>query len=332
MHRCLGFLLVATHALAAQDVDSYPQSPTLFLEKSYLFPASPLHRSLLFEGEAAGHFFIWNNLDWAWARDGGWKVTVPVSMVFSVRMSDTTSEPVRTPSYKIGVKPQFIYGWPEGKDPSRFAVMAWSGGFTHYSNGQQGCMYLGFRRASPNAACVVFNPALAVERRANTIDGDFSTSFLSAAFHFTWGRHNGIRGPIRYQHITGIEFQAHPLGLKPGGTNAEQAIEYGQHVLNGTYEFERRFRLLKKTQGLFRVGARGGHRFAYKDGEDWSYVTIESSYAFDRLRKFGVVGRWHLGSDYYNINFQDTRPLFAIGVMWDPNRIDAFNRIGRPVR
>ena len=64
--------LMGTHSgLVAQEVDLHPRSPTLFLEKSYFFPAAPYGRSLVFEGEAAGHYFIMNRLDWTWTQTGG---------------------------------------------------------------------------------------------------------------------------------------------------------------------------------------------------------------------------------------------------------------------
>ncbi|MEX2153972.1 MAG: hypothetical protein WD825_11585 [Gemmatimonadaceae bacterium] len=322
--------LTSANMLIAQGAELHPRSPIVFLEKTYFFPLAPYDRSLRFEGEAAGHYFIVNRLDWTWTKEGGWRYTVPISMVFHVRMLDITSEPVRTPSYRIGLRPQFIHASPVGADPAKFSLFGISGGFTHYSNGQQGCTYLGFSRPAPDADCVVSNAALAAQRRANTIDGDFSTSYLSLAIHGQRGRHYGLAGPTRYQHIATLEFQAHPIGLPPGGMNTQQALEYGQHVARGSYEFELRPRrwVDKKWRGLARLGAKGGYRFSYKGGPDWTFLTLETSYVFDCLQKFGGVFRTHLGSDYYNINFQDTRPLFAVGLMWDLSRIDAFNRTG----
>jgi len=322
-------IIAVQRNVVAQAVELHPRSPILFLEKSYFFPGAPYKRSLLFEGEAAGHYFIMNRLDWTWTQTGGLRHTIPVSMVFSVRMSTDKSEPVRTPSYRIGIKPQLIYAWPEGKEARAFQVLGLSGGFTHYSNGQAGCTYLGFARSEPDQECMVTDPTLASRRVANAIDGDFSTSYLSLAVHGLKGAHYGIRGPVKYQHTASVEFQLHPLGIKPGGMNAQQATEYGQHVLTTSYEFERRIVLGKRARGLLRTALTGGHRFAYRGGRDWTYGTIEASYVFDCLQKFGFVARWHLGSDYYNINFQDTRPLLGLGLIWDPNRIDAFNRIGR---
>ena len=321
--------LVAAGSLGAQDLELHPRSPVMFLEKSYFFPLAPYRRSLLFEGQAAGHYFIVNRLHWAWTHDGGWAYTVPVSMVSDVRMSDATSEPVRTPSYRIGIRPQFLYAWPEDADPGTVKVFGVSGGFMHYSNGQAGCTYLGYARPRPDAECAVSDPALAAERRANTLDGDFSTSYFSLALHGLRGRHHGYRGPMRIQHLASLELQLHPLNIRPGGMNREQALGYGQHVLQGSYELERRLFLARPGRGLARLGFRGGYRFPYSGGEDGRFLTTEVSYAFDCLQKFGFVLRWHLGNDYYNINFQDTRPLVAFGMMWDPGRIDAFNRIAR---
>lgn len=315
--------------LAAQDAAGHPRNPVLFLEKSYFFPLAPYGRNLLFEGEAAGHYFMWNGVSWTLTREGGWAITVPATMIFSVRMLRTKSEPVRTPSYRIGLKPQLLYVWPEGDDPSWFRVAGFSGGFTHYSNGQAGCTYQGFTRPAPDADCVVSDLSLAADRQPNVIDGDFSTSYLSLAVHGMIGRHFGNTGPISYQHSGSLEFQLHPLGLRPGGMNREQALEYGQHTIVATYEGEKRLLPQNKFRGLARFAAKGGYRMPFEDGRSGNYLTLETSYVFDCLDKWGAVIRANVGSDYYNINFRDRRPLFAIGMMWDPGRVDAFNRAAR---
>ena len=318
-------------ALHAQDAARHPTNPHVFLERSYFAPASPLGKGLLFEGEAAGHYFFYNGFNWDWTRSGGLRIAVPVSMIFTVRMSDDFSSPVRTPSYKIRpIWVQALYLRPEGTDPLAFDIKGVSAGITHYSNGQSGCTFRGFVPDTEGADCVVADDDLARQRIANVRDGSFSTTYLAVRGDWRWGRQRQAAGPMAHQHTVEAEFQVHPVGFRPGGIDTLQAREYGLHQVNLGYEYEQRTDRLRG--GVWRLALRGTYRTPFRGGEAWKSGDLEASFVSDPLRHVGLFVRLHAGGDYYNIRFQEDQPFVALGVMWDPNRIDYHNRAGRPVR
>lgn len=327
----LAFCAVTLAAeVSAQTAGEHPRNPHLFLERSYFSPASPIGKGLLFEGEAAGHYFFYNGFDWKWTRMGGWRFAVPVSMIFTVRMSDDFSSPVRTPSYRIRpIWVQALHAEPEGEDPLAFAIWGVSAGITHYSNGQSGCTFQGFVPDGEGDECAVDDPALALQRRANVRDGSFSTTYLGARLDWRRGRQQQSAGPMGSQHTMELEFQIHPIGFKPGGIDRLQAREYGLHQVNAGYEFEKRTERWKG--GVARWAVHGMLRTPFDGGDAWTAGDIEYSFISDRLQHVGVFARLHAGGDYYNIRFQEDRPFLVLGVIWDPNRIDYHNRMERPV-
>jgi len=328
---------VAAPAVRAQDI---PRTPIVFLEKAHFSLATPTGKNLLFEGQPTVHYFFLNRLsNQIWQREGGWRWTIPVSVLFQVRMSDTTSMPVRTPSYRI--RPLYAQRIRLRRNPSdrlAFSLFGIGFGAAHYSNGQGGCTYLGFERTS-SGDCIVTDAPLAAQSKANTIDGDFSTSYVSLAFNWRAGRLLGSDDPVKWQYTVGAEAQVHPLNMKPGGINAEQALEWGRHQWSVTGEFERRITLAKVLRpiravagdtGVLRFSALHEQRFGGGVASPLNRTQLEASYVADRIENFGLFVRWHSGFDYYNIQFQDRRGFFAVGVLWDLARLDRLNTAPPP--
>lgn len=330
-------LILAAAPTPAQDL---PRTPIVFLEKAHFSLGTPTGKNLLFEGQPTVHYFFRNRLsDQVWQRDGGWQWTVPVSALFQVRMSDTTSMPVRTPSYRI--RPLYVQLIRLRRAPGdrlAFSLLGFAAGAAHYSNGQAGCTYLGFERTS-GGDCAVTDPALAAQTRANTVDGDFSTSYVSLSANWRKGRLIGSDEPVKWQYTVGAEFQAHPLDMKPGGINAEQAREWGQHQWSLTGEYERRITLWKWLRpiraivgdtGVLRFAGLHEQRFGGDVSSPLNRTQLETSFVADRLESFGFFVRWHSGYDYYNIRFQETRKFIAAGVLWDLWRLDRLNTAPPP--
>jgi hypothetical protein len=321
-------LLAAATAslLGAQDPAAAKlSSPMLFLEKAYFSPFSPTGKRLMFEGRPTVHYFIYNGLnDGVWQQLGGWRFAVPVSGLFIVRMVDSTSQPVLTPSYRI--RPFYLQAIHlRRKDPARkkFQMIGLALGATHYSNGQQGCTYRGFTRASPTSDCVVSNAAIAAQRTPNTLDGDFSTTYFSLTGHLRNGLLKSPFAPLASQWTVGGELQIHPLEVPPGGMNGEQARQYGQHQWSMDADWERR-RFATRFPGVFRVAGEYEERFGGGVAKRLRRGSLEVSYVLDRVEHMGVFARQHLGYDYYNINYKHTKPFFTFGLMWDMGRLDLF--------
>jgi hypothetical protein len=74
--------------------------------------------------------------------------------------------------------------------------------------------------------------------------------------------------------------------------------------------------------GVLRVAGLHEQRFGGGVSSALARTQVEVSFVSGRVEDLGVFVRWHTGFDYYNINFQDTRRFFAIGVMWDLARLD----------
>ena len=148
MRRALGLLTLSSLVVTRGGAQSkIPDDPHLFLERSYFAPGNPLGKDLLFEGEAATHLFLFNRMNWKWSHEGGWAYAMPVSMIFTARMSTSRSSPVRTPSYRIRpVWLQAIHLRPYDPAIPGFAMWGFGAGAMHYSNGQEGCTYRGFAR------------------------------------------------------------------------------------------------------------------------------------------------------------------------------------------
>jgi hypothetical protein len=325
-------VIIPRAQLGAQQSNDYepPASPIVFLDKSYFVPAGPIGRGYVFSAEASAHLFFFNHLgDPRWGHEGGWRLAMPVSMQFVVRMDTSFSAPVRTPSYHI--RPLYLqafYTPPEKSEhPEAFSLLAIAGGLTHYSNGQSGCTYQGFVADSTHETCVPADTGLARRRIANIRDGSFSTTYFSIDVHYRSGRMRKLVGPVEWQQTLGFEFQLHPLGFVPGGSDGDQAREYGLHQATLSYEVERRL-FSRRLGGVLRVSTKATQRFAFAGGKAPSLGDVEASYVVDAWQDVGPFIRLHWGADDYNIHFQDTRPFLMFGVMWDQGRLDVIKRKG----
>lgn len=316
---------VAAGANAQVPGDDKPEPPTpvVFLEKAYFSPLSPTGKNLLFEGQPTVHYFIYNGLaDSVWQMDGGWRWAVPVSGLFLVRMSTTTSNPVLTPSYRIRPLAAQLFYLSRPSDVS-FRLYNVMGAITHYSNGQRGCTFQGFARANATDECAVVNPELAARRIANTDDGDFSTTYLSAHANVRLGSlFENTR--MKRQLSAGVSYEYHPIDFKPGGSNRAQAAVFGTQQLGGTIEYERSVPT-KKLGGVLRFALDGATRYGGGLTGNLNRGQVEASYVLHRAEGLGAFVRYHRGFDYYNIRFQDTSPFWTFGFIWDVGRLDRLN-------
>lgn len=320
----VGLLLAGTLPLGAQQ--DFPRQPQLFLERSYFAPFSPLGEGYVFEGEASIHLFYHNRVDKLWTAEGGLKRVVSLSFLPLVRMVDAASSPVRTPSYRIRpIYLQLLHAPRQDTARGSFAMRAIAIGYTHYSNGQDGCTYEGYVRNVAADTCEVADAPLASQRRVNTRDGDFSTSYIPVRVDFRRGTLDRATFRVRTQHSVGVEFQIHPIGMPIGGISRQLATAYGQHQLSGWYEYE--FASHLKAAGFTRLSAMGKYRVPAAEGRDWWTATAEIANTWETLEGFGVFGRVRVGHDDYNIRFRERAGAsITVGFAWDARTIRYFNR------
>jgi hypothetical protein len=126
---------------------------------------------------------------------------------------------------------------------------------------------------------------------------------------------------MRHSREWGVEYQVHPLGLQPGGTDRDQATAYGTHEAVGRFAEERRLARNGRAAGVLRASVMGVVRFG-PETQPLPRVETEVSYIFDHLATFGFFVRHHAGFDYYNIRYFDKRPFVSIGFKFDPGRLD----------
>ena len=259
--------------------------PAPFFENAYFAVLTPTGKNLLFEGQPTAHFFYYNGLTSTTYQKAGtpWakpRFTISTSELFVVRMTDTTSSPVLTPSYRIRIA-NLQAVWLQRKTPSsrHFNLEDFDVGLTHYSNGQHGCRWLGFVDSSDT--CVIRNPTLAAQRLANTEDGDFSTTYLAAAVHARRAQLRRPGSPLQCQVSAGAELQIHPIGFNPGGIDVDQARVWGQHQFALSSEGE--WRMFKaKLPGIWRVAGEFVNRFGGHAQTSMAAGSLEASYTFDR--------------------------------------------------
>ncbi|MHB0964027.1 MAG: hypothetical protein ACYC5V_12545 [Gemmatimonadaceae bacterium] len=319
-----GVLAAGAAPLGAQQ--DFPRQPQLFLERSYFAPFSPLGEGYVFEGEASIHLFFHNRVDKLWTAEGGRKRVVSLSFLPVVRMVDAASSPVRTPSYRIRpIYLQLLHAPRQDTARGSFRMRALAIGYTHYSNGQDGCTYEGYVLNTAADDCDVDDAALASQQRVNTRDGSFSTSYIPVRVDFRRGTLDRATFRVRTQHSIGVELQIHPIGMPIGGISRELATAYGQHQVNGWYEYE--FASHLKAAGFTRLSMMGKFRVPAAEGRSWWTATAEVANTWETLEGFGVFGRVRVGHDDYNIRFRErSGASVTVGFAWDARTIRYFNR------
>ncbi|HEX7938815.1 MAG TPA: hypothetical protein VF483_07455 [Gemmatimonadaceae bacterium] len=330
---------IATRALA-QELES----PVLFLERAYFTPASPFGKKLVFEGQPTAHYFLFNTFgDSAWQAHGGLGIAAPVSELFVVRMSGSASTPVLTPSYHIGLRLQLAYLWHDTVNVLPFRMLHVMTGVMHYSNGQNGCTYLGFTRSVTAGTCApgptAADSALAARSLANTVSGDFSTSYIPFGVDFRWGQLIPKTNTLKSQVTLGAQLQIHPLRGLPGAPEPQQIAQYAKNEWSASGEWECRN---QAQSGVWRLAGSSTTRFG-GGAQSFSRGAAEVSYIFEgarvhAVRFFGVpvtppihlhhagfVARFNTGYDYYNIHFQERGNFWSLGILLDPGRLDGLN-------
>ena len=330
-------LLLGTERIDAQSSPVGDKQPNIFQESSAIAFGTPTGKTLLFEARPALHLYALNQFgDKVWQKTGvrdskSWlpkRVAMATAFSFlpEIRMNTDRSSPVRTPSYRIRATHQVLWMRRDTlTDNLQYTVQGFKlTVFGHYSNGQSGCRLRGFAYAaagSSDSVCVVSDANVAARREVNIDNGDFSTSYFALAFDRRTGRIIDVTGPMRSSREWGVEYQVHPLGLKPGGTDRDQATAYGAHEFVGRYAQERRMATNRRTAGVLRGSLLGVARFG-PEAKPLHRVETEMSYIFDHLATFGFFVRHHAGFDYYNIRYFDKRPFVSVGFKFDPGRLD----------
>lgn len=305
----------------------------LFLERSYLLNHVP-DSDLVFEGQIAPHLCIFQNVERRWA--GVYEETrrtVPAwSLAFTpmvrLRMFDTPSRPVRTPSYMPKLEAQVFRlrrtregldpsGRPRGSARAESPVRIYGLQLTlgHHSNGQEGCLFA--EEAAVGGECRRRRGAAALT--INRQDGSFSTNYLRlVARRMIWSP--GPDGIGSRSRTAGLGVELHPEGFGPGGITAELRELYGGTRLLGSLELVRRSGADKRVLALDAAWIDGKRDL--EESVCDCRVSLEAAWSWDRLGGWGVFGRYVYGQDDYNLAFAENVSRFQFGVVFDSGRFE----------
>lgn len=334
--RCIGALVALLSAAPAftQDVPftaSNTARPVIRPDGTYFFKSAP-NADLVFEAQIAPRIIIMDSIRDATARlfdtaspaESVWGWQLSATPMVKLRMFNSVSSPVRTPSYMpkgtIQVARFRSLSSAADKDERQKAPVAmWLIDvipFGHHSNGQEQCL---FTTQSRNAAGDCVETPGSSGKAVNKLDGSFSTNYVEAGLYY--GRIHLQGGVGDQASVTRTEWrlggalQLNPKGYLPGSIDDELAPLYGTtRVSFEAMAAGRDAWKCRRLQGQARVqyirnGPAGMHPFIY---------FAESSCLPRSWGGAGLFVRLYSGQDYYNLGFAESITRLQFGVALQP--------------
>jgi len=215
------------------------------------------------------------------------KLPVAFSIIpdFTVRVRNERSAGVRTPSFRLGG--MFYVRLNDSEQDYRYVTL----GFTHHSNGQDA-------------------EALNPDGTINTRTGNFSTNYLTAAFHFG----NTVKHSDKYytlNHSASLEWHK--------WFNYEKALEGDYGFTRLGYDFSlRKYRAEKESWRL-----NSEVNYAVNAMTDYQLMALKKRlnaeisfhYAFSFMNNvFLMAAIGYYGEDPYNIYYRDKYSYLRLGV------------------
>jgi len=349
-------LVLAPAPAAAQDEGSFPrvgsftfladEKVSLDSDGSYLFQHSD--GQLVFEAQLAPDVRIVDNVSRQLQRvlEPG-KPRVFAYSVFGtflvrLRMFDTTSSPVRTPSYMPKGTVQLAWLKNLSKADPDTAPEALLNGpiemwlvsaipFGHHSNGQDGCLFTTQVRVDDE--CVPEPPPNPGSETVNKVDGSFSTNYIRMGLQYRRLYPRGddpgdIRSITRREWGVGASLELNPSGYLGGSISDTLRPLYGPtrlgirgDVVVGNWHppLLRRF-----TCG--RAWADLSLKFIYgaADSVDTVTTSVEAACLPGNWGGAGLFVRYYRGQDYYNASFLENINRLQFGVTFMHGRFLAF--------
>lgn len=284
-----------------------------------------------------------------WLEKGGFRFTMNWSFGIDLRRHthfrevETTSSPIRTPSirWEWAPWPEFIWHRPAPDTTSSTFWFA-SGGLNHYSNGQTGCLFVGETRQPPGSGDCAPRPVGEDDRREiNAFDGSFSSNF----FDLTVGYMRLERSGDDYSEITGghgvrLSLRAEADLLDPDEDFIERYGSRELAVRAWIHPVSPRLPLPGFLSGIVERGYLAGPLVVEADGflrgggadmeRSHSGVGLALKWLIFGGGEWGPFARIYTGTNYYNINFENTvadndRETFLhFGFTWEHGRLRSF--------
>jgi hypothetical protein len=282
-------LLFSFISIEAQNWDSISTINTinLFCDPGYItgFGGVGNIEPLMFEADIIPYYMIGFNKSWRWGMG--------LSPRVILRMYNSESFPVRTPSYmpRVLFVRQFVN---EAKQHDWFLYLSWY----HHSNGQDGLFY------NVDSSSI------------NTKNGSFSTNWLEAGFFLSRNKENkryymklyseycynqdkelnGIYGRLRVYLDLKTEWN---LVSKTLNLFRLSYFEKNKDILNNSFRFGYIVNDLKNTDAL------DLKRFTFR-----YTLTYKPSF----LEDVTLFAQYYYGQDYYNIYFYRTLKVIRFGI------------------
>ena len=247
-----------------------------------------------------------------------------------LRMFESVSSPVRTPSYMPRGNVQLIWARNVDAVARRFSPAGATAGTAasevslwethaivgHHSNGQDGCFYLDQARIEEQCISVV---PVTGERQVNKRDGSFSTNFVRIGLNYRRNllddqlyakREWGFRGDVEYHPRAWVDDQMVDLygrtRLEAGATLASRELAW----------CPRRAEATGSVKGII------GHPASV-----WPVVVTAQVSCFPApMGGWGVFVRYYGGQDYYNLGLLDNIQRVHVGATFNQSGFFRFRR------
>lgn len=345
------FLVLPTSSTAViAQQDSVAQPPgdqdtdrkvSYFLDRSYIFyefPAGklvPADKTLLFEAQIAPNFFVFQNVNDKTSniKRNGWTnaFSADITPMVRLRQTNSYSQPVRTPSYMPKLTLQwFLMKEIDSNDtvPRRFAIMIPQLTIGHHSNGQNGCLYLGYslQMVGESQSCKADAGTDTVHKEVNRQDGSFSTNYLRAGIFAEWldaTRNNEFSRSFGF----GVQIETNPTW---SGFGIDPAMKENYGRTRTISDVEAIFSLSDDPMRAKRLRIEGN--LEYISGAPSSVSPcifwLETAMSFPGRSKwlggYGAFVRYYRGQDYYNLGFLTQINVLQFGMIIDGSRFGSF--------
>ncbi len=264
-----------------------------------------------------------------------WNMLASASMIVNLRQTHENSAPVRTPSYMPRVRATFVHTngtlSEGGVAPSLLSSRQWIVEVTpigHYSNGQDGCLFVG---QDSTKDCTFPAPVADSALVVNRINGSFSSHYIEGALARRWLRwndqpfDNGRRGAAS---VATAFLRVRDYKLYSGlGGGMEQDLRrlYGTRRVRAGAEYQKE--TTAGPDGPWWLGAwiEKSNSHAPKDITRWRW-SAEFGKTFDAAGGTGLFARWYYGHDDYNLGFLQKINVLQVGITLGGERRPTYNR------
>jgi hypothetical protein len=339
---CALLLGVGVQVAFAQDTASTPRTERTtvtnpgpivpFLEGTDVFFS--LKEDTIFEADILPHLIAYQNfddvlnIDTQRAKGGKVKqfaIAVSGTPGVRLRMFESVSSPVRTPSYMP--RGDFQLLWARNVAPfvqeltgrpTDNQVSIWEGHAVvgHHSNGQDGCFWQDEQRI--DEVCVIVAPVEG-DRQVNKHDGSFSTNYVRFGMNYSrnildenlWARREwGFKVDVEYHPRAWVDDQVVDIygrtRFKFGGTIASREVSWCP----------------KRIEGKGGLEAIVGHPDSV-----WPVAVMAQFTCFPTPRGgWGFFVRYYGGQDYYNLGLLDNIQRVQVGATFYQSAFFRFRR------